>query len=122
MKVLDKMDWKDLKHEEKLGCDVKKLLPWSGLIVPFGGAWGVVKSGTRSLTDQHKKYELNIVISGKAKINLGEDVYEVEKGDVIVIPSNISHYYQNEEQEDFHVYSLWWDKELAEQYLKQVEA
>lgn len=122
MKVLDKMDWKNLKYEEKFGCHVKILLPWSGLTVPFGGAWGVVKSGTRSLTDQHEKYELNIGISGKAKLNLGKDVYEVEKGDTIVISSNIPHYYENEQQEDFHVYSLWWDKELAQQYLKQMEA
>jgi mannose-6-phosphate isomerase-like protein (cupin superfamily) len=104
MQMLNKINWESLKHEYDL--DAKRLLPYPGINPPFGGAWCVVKSKTKSLA--HDEYELFIGISGKANIKLGDEIVEMEKGDIVVIPPRVRHYISNQEQEDFHLYSIWW--------------
>ncbi len=36
-----------------------------------------------------------LVLNGKARVGIGDDVYEVTKGDVLVIPANVPHWYKN---------------------------
>ncbi len=42
-------------------------------------------------TVEHEQY----VLGGKARIGIGDETYEVKKGDVVFIPANIPHWYQN---------------------------
>jgi quercetin dioxygenase-like cupin family protein len=48
-------------------------------------------------TVEHEQYILN----GKARVGIAEDVFEVKKGDVVFIPENIPHWYQNIGDETF---------------------
>jgi quercetin dioxygenase-like cupin family protein len=51
---------------------------------------------------EHEQYVLN----GKAKIGIGDNVYEVKSGDVVFIPAGIPHWYENIGNEDFQFLCL----------------
>ena len=40
---------------------------------------------------EHEQY----VLTGKARVGIADDVFEVKQGDVLFIPANVPHYYQN---------------------------
>ncbi|MCX6068049.1 MAG: cupin domain-containing protein [Chloroflexi bacterium] len=42
-------------------------------------------------TVEHEQYVLN----GKARVGIDDEVFEVKKGDVVFIPGNVPHWYQN---------------------------
>lgn len=42
-------------------------------------------------TVEHEQY----VLGGRAKIGIGEQVYEVQEGDVVFIPEGVPHFYEN---------------------------
>ena len=42
-----------------------------------------------------------LVLNGRAKIGIGEDTYEVEKDDVVFIPSGVPHFYETLGDENF---------------------
>lgn len=46
---------------------------------------------------EHEQY----VLSGKARIGIGEEVYEVEKDDVVFIPAGVPHWYEVRSDESF---------------------
>ena len=46
---------------------------------------------------EHEQYVLN----GQARIGIGDEVFEVKKGDVVFIPAQIPHWYQNDGEEPF---------------------
>lgn len=48
-------------------------------------------------TVEHEQY----VLAGKARIGIAEEVFEVKKGDVVFIPGNVPHWYQNIGDETF---------------------
>jgi mannose-6-phosphate isomerase-like protein (cupin superfamily) len=115
MEPINRMDWAQLKHEYDL--DAKRLLPWEGLVAPFGGAWCVVRPGTRSLPHGHREREIFICISGTAVVVIDGVTHPVTKGDVVTIPPGSEHYIWNNSHEDFHMYCIFWDRASATQYL-----
>jgi quercetin dioxygenase-like cupin family protein len=48
-------------------------------------------------TVEHEQY----VLGGKARVGIGSEVFEVKKGDVVFIPENVPHWYQNIGDETF---------------------
>ena len=46
---------------------------------------------THTNTVEHEQY----VLGGRARIGIGEQVYEVQQGDVVFIPEGIPHFYEN---------------------------
>ncbi len=46
---------------------------------------------------EHEQY----VLTGKAKIGIDSEVFEVREGDVVFIPANVPHWYQNIGTEPF---------------------
>ena len=48
-------------------------------------------------TVEHEQYVLN----GRARIGIGDETFEVEKGNVVFIPANVPHWYQNIGEETF---------------------
>ena len=48
-------------------------------------------------TVEHEQY----VLSGNAKIGIGDKVYEVEKDDVVYIPAGVPHWYEVTSEEPF---------------------
>lgn len=53
-------------------------------------------------TVEHEQYVLN----GRAKICIDSDVFEVRKGDVVFIPAQVPHWYQNIGDEPFEFLCL----------------
>jgi quercetin dioxygenase-like cupin family protein len=48
-------------------------------------------------TVEHEQY----VLGGRAKIGIDNEIHEVKKGDVVFIPENVPHWYQNIGDETF---------------------
>jgi quercetin dioxygenase-like cupin family protein len=48
-------------------------------------------------TVEHEQY----VLTGRAKIGIGGEEYQVKKGDVVFIPEGVPHFYQNIGDEPF---------------------
>ena len=46
---------------------------------------------------EHEQY----VVSGGATIGIGDEVFEVRQGDVVFIPAEVPHWYQNDGEEAF---------------------
>jgi mannose-6-phosphate isomerase-like protein (cupin superfamily) len=110
------MDWSELVHEYDL--DAKRLLPFDALKAPFEGAWCVVRPRTVSLWHEHHERELFIGISGTAEVKMDEKIYPISKGDIIAIPPYTHHCIINNGTNDFHMYSIWWDRALALNYIE----
>lgn len=48
-------------------------------------------------TVEHEQYVLN----GQARIGIGDQVFDVKKGDVVFIPAGVVHFYQNTGDDTF---------------------
>jgi quercetin dioxygenase-like cupin family protein len=48
-------------------------------------------------TVEHEQY----VLGGKARVGIADEVFEVKQGDVVFIPENVPHWYQNIGNESF---------------------
>ncbi len=48
-------------------------------------------------TVEHEQY----VLAGKARIGIADEIFEVKAGDVVFIPENVPHWYQNIGDETF---------------------
>jgi len=46
------------------------------------------------------------VLTGSAKVGIGDEVFEVHKGDVVFIPADEPHWYRNDDKEDFEFLCL----------------
>jgi quercetin dioxygenase-like cupin family protein len=53
-------------------------------------------------TVEHEQY----VLGGRARIGIGAEEYEVQQGDVVFIPENVPHWYQNIGEEPFQFLCL----------------
>lgn len=118
MNVFQPIDWDNLQVE--YGLSGKRLLPWMGLSVPFGGAYCVVNGHTDSTAHVNEpvgEEELFIAISGKAGVWLDNECYEMNKGDVLFIPAGVLHYVENDNDEAFHLYAIWWNTNTVKDYL-----
>lgn len=51
---------------------------------------------------EHKQYVLN----GHAEVGIGEEIFEVQKGDIVFIPAKIPHWYINKGNETFEFLCL----------------
>ncbi len=61
----------------------------------------LIKPGGRIPAHLHPEIEhVQYVLRGKYTVKIGEEVYEVKPGDVIHIPPNTLHYYENNGDED----------------------
>ena len=58
-------------------------------------------------TVEHEQY----VLGGRARIGIGEQIYEVQQGDVVFIPDGIPHFYENIGDEPFEFLCLIPNKE-----------
>lgn len=58
-------------------------------------------------TVEHEQY----VLGGRARIGIGEQVYEVQQGDVVFIPEGVPHFYDNTGNEPFEFLCIVPNKE-----------
>ncbi len=119
VKLIEGMDLSVLKHE--YGVDAKRLLPWSGVTPPFGGAWVVVAPHSVSLAHINEpadEEEFFICCSGRARVFHGEAVHEMHAGDVAYFPPGVKHWIENDSDEPCHLYCLWWNQQSVTQCLE----
>ena len=58
-------------------------------------------------TVEHEQY----VLRGRARIGIGEQVYDVQQGDVVFIPEGVPHFYENIGEEPFEFLCMIPNKE-----------
>lgn len=51
---------------------------------------------------EHEQY----VLGGRAKVGIGDEIFEVQKGDILFIPAEVPHWYKNIGEEPFEFLCL----------------
>lgn len=122
--MLRKIKWNELEHA--YGVDGEYLLPFGATKQPFPfcGAYCIARAKT--ITEDHinepvGQEELFIGISGKGVVKMDGESFEMGKGDIMFIPSNKQHWVENDNDEDFHFYALWWDNRSVNAFKQEKE-
>ncbi|NIF18159.1 cupin domain-containing protein [Pantoea sp. Cy-639] len=79
---------------------------------PFGSAYCIVAPHSASLDHVNQpadEDELFIGIEGKAVVIIGDEEFEVTKGDQVFIPQGVRHFVRNDSDTPFHFYTIWWN-------------
>ncbi len=116
--IYRRMNWDGLVHEYDL--DGSRLRPWPNYPMPFSGGWCVVRPHTRTLPHTQVDQEIFVGVKGSAKLIVGERSYDFGFGDIAAIPKQVNHYFENNGDDDFHFYVVWWDEPHARQYLSEM--
>lgn len=118
MSLIRKATEQTLVHE--YGLSGMRTLPWDGMNSPFGSAYCVVSPGSSSLAHVNQptdEDELFICIAGRASVIVGDTCFDVTQGDQIFIPRCINHYVDNDGDEPFVFFTVWWNSAGARTYL-----
>lgn len=117
MHSFKKLNRDDLNFENNLFA--QRLLPWKQLNVPFEGSWCVLKPGMQSTPHMHHEHEIFIAIKGTAVINCEGEKTIFEAGDIVQFNPYTKHSVINNTKVNFEMYSIWWDKNMSDQFLKR---
>lgn len=93
------------------------LVPWPALSAPFEGAWCVIESGSSSRRHAHHEHEIFIAMHGEALLEAGGERVAFRKGDIAHFPPHTAHQVINEGTEDFELYAVWWDSDMADRFV-----
>lgn len=104
------------------GLQAQRLMPWPALNAPFEGSWCLVHPGSASGPHGHHEYEIWVAMTGQAKIICDGEEVPFGAGDIAHFTPGSVHQVVNDSDEDFQMYSVWWDAELANQFAKRHEA
>jgi mannose-6-phosphate isomerase-like protein (cupin superfamily) len=116
------MDIRGLNREQLVhenGLDAQRLLPWPVLNAPFEGSWCVIRPGTASTAHAHHEYEIFIAMRGEAFLESRGDRRPFNAGDIVHFTPGVEHRVVNDSGEDFEMYSVWWDLEMAERFAER---
>jgi mannose-6-phosphate isomerase-like protein (cupin superfamily) len=114
------LQWDNLLHE--YGLDTQRLFPWSVLNAPFESSWAVARPRTRSTLHSHHEHEIFVAVRGSAVIECDGDETPFAAGDVAFFKPGKEHRLLNDGDEEFVFYSVWWDEEMSERFLKRNRA
>lgn len=92
------------------------LVPWPALNAPFQGAWCVIHPHSSSNRHAHHEYEIFIGISGEAVLESNGERIVFRKGDIARFSPYSEHQVINEGTDDFEMYAVWWDNDMAKQF------
>ncbi|MEU7351060.1 cupin domain-containing protein [Streptomyces albidoflavus] len=95
------------------GLRAQRLFPWAALNAPFEGSWCVVPPGVASGPHVHHEYEVWIAMTGEAVIVCEGEEVPFTAGDVVHFRPGLEHQVVNQGEDDFQMYAVWWDAELA---------
>ena len=104
-----------LRHE--YGVDTQRLQPWAVLNAPFEASWAVVRAGTQSTLHSHHELEIFVAVRGEAVIECDGEQTTFRTGDVAFFRPGSLHRCLNDGSKDFEFFSVWWDGEMAENFL-----
>lgn len=112
-------------ERDRLGPDnnhSQRLLPWPALNAPFEGAWCVIRPGAASVRHAHHEYEIFIAVSGEAVLESAGERTTFAAGDVVHFPPQVDHQVINDGSEDFEMYTVWWDRDMAHSFDRRHES
>ncbi len=98
------------------GVLTQRLLPWPQLDPPFEGAWAVLEPGASTTPHAHAEFEIFLAVSGTATISSDGRVSPFVAGDIAYLPPGETHQIVNVADQDFRMYSVWWDEQMAERF------
>ncbi len=104
----------DLKPDN--GLRAQRLMPWPALNAPFEGSWCVVAPGAASGPHSHHEYEIWIALTGASHILCDGEKTPFVAGDIVHFRPGSTHQVVNDGVDDFQMYSVWWDAELAAKF------
>ncbi len=77
-------------------------------VTPFRAAQFSVTPGTKTPRDVHDVRECWYVLSGRGELEYGNDICQVEAGQLVFFESQVTHRVHNTGIADLHILSLWW--------------
>jgi mannose-6-phosphate isomerase-like protein (cupin superfamily) len=77
--------------------------------LPFGAMWYTVAPRSFSPQDVHVEGELSIVLSGRASVEVGGTVTDVEQGNAFLLDGNEPHIVHNHTDTPLVIFSAYWD-------------
>ena len=114
MMEIRKFDRANLKPDN--GLAATRLMPWPELDAPFEGSWCVVAPGAESGAHSHHEHEIWVAMTGAAEIVCDGRRLPVTAGDVVRFPPGSHHQVVNTGVEEFQMYAVWWDRDMAGQF------
>ncbi|MGK4591247.1 cupin domain-containing protein [Amycolatopsis sp. w19] len=120
MMEIRKFDSARLKPDN--GLAATRLLPWPELNAPFEGSWCVVPPGAESGAHSHHEYEIWVAMTGSAEIVCDGHRTPFAAGDIVHFPPRSHHQVVNSGSEEFRMYAVWWDKDMAGRFTTRDEA
>ena len=115
-----RLDRDSFVHE--YGVDTQRLQPWAVLNAPFESSWAVVRAGTQSTLHSHHEHEIFVAVRGQTMIECDGEQAAFRAGDVAFFQPGLQHRVLNDGGEDFEFYSIWWDEEMAGQFIARSRA
>lgn len=101
------------------GLAAKRLLPWDVLNAPFEGSWCVVPPGARSGAHDHHEHEIWVAMTGAAEIVCDGERVPFVAGDVAHFPPRSHHQVVNDGDDEFQMYAVWWDADMARRFAER---
>ena len=107
MRVLDRT------RSESIPKENMEFVRWEqyglGGTLPFGAMWYTVAPRSFSPQDVHVESELSIVVSGRASVEAGGTVTDVEQGNAFLLDGNEPHIVHNRSDVPLVIFSAYWD-------------
>lgn len=106
------------------GCDLRRLYPWKEVASPvWGSAIASVRPGEATTPHAHDESETFIVLAGTGRMEIDQEAEVLEAGDVVFIPKNCTHRFQNLSSNEALVFvSIFWDSPEARARMQQLVA
>lgn len=94
----------------KNGCDIRELYPWDGVVEPpWNSTLCTIRPTESSTPHSHATDETFIFTSGAGHVEVGDELRQVEVGDVIYVPHGTSHIVTNtSETNPLSFVSIYW--------------
>ncbi|AEV84483.1 hypothetical protein ACWT_3460 [Actinoplanes sp. SE50] len=100
------------------GLDLKLLQPWPGVDTPFEGAWCVLRPGDVTDTHSHPEREIFIGMAGRGVlVTASGERHSIVAGDLLTMRPGLEHHVENDSDQDFSYYAIWWDGATAAAFL-----
>lgn len=112
----------DAEVNYEYGCDLRRLYPWDGVADPvfWGSAIASVRPNECTTAHSHDEDESFVVMSGTGTIHVDDESTSVGAGDVIYLPRNSTHRFQNDSGQDPLVFlTIYWGSPEAKAALAQ---
>ncbi|EGJ30173.1 AraC-like ligand binding protein, partial [Moorena producens 3L] len=103
------------------GCDLRRLYPSQDLSNPlyWGSAIASVRPGECTTPHKHDELETFIVLAGKGRMYIEAEEEDLEAGDVVFIPREQTHRFQNlSNQDPLTFITIFWDSPEAREQIK----